>query len=116
LLFIAYIAYFDFEMPRVSEQSLLYIINHVFLPPKLPQKDDFNQSMEVDLLGMVLEALQKFLSFSVSQADADIINQTIGMMKTLVSVLDKTGALLETQLTQAMASLSQNGLFVLLRS
>ncbi len=41
----------------------MYQIHHIFLPPKLPQEDDFEASHERDLLKNVLGAMEQFKAY-----------------------------------------------------
>ncbi|KAG8928196.1 hypothetical protein FRC02_007250 [Tulasnella sp. 418] len=41
-------------------KSLLFIVNHVFMPPKLPQEDDLDEHNERDLCGNVCGAAREF--------------------------------------------------------
>jgi hypothetical protein len=41
-------------------KDLNYIINHVFLPPKLPQKNDSNDTKSASLIEELLAALRSF--------------------------------------------------------
>lgn len=41
-----------------------YIVNHVFLPSKLPQQDDYDEQCEEALLEVVFETLRTFEEFS----------------------------------------------------
>ncbi|KAG8952385.1 hypothetical protein FRC03_012168 [Tulasnella sp. 419] len=45
-----------------SSQSLLFTINHVFMPPQLPQEDDFKHEREQALCQSVLDAAEEFHS------------------------------------------------------
>lgn len=42
------------------ERNLQYIVDHVFLPPKLPRKEDSSWERCVDLTTTVLDALKEF--------------------------------------------------------
>lgn len=42
--------------PELSSEAFEYVVHHVFLPPKLPQRADFNYSHERELLDVVLAA------------------------------------------------------------
>lgn len=44
------------SIPTLSPEAFEYIVHHVFLPPRLPQSDDFNHSHERQLLCVVLDA------------------------------------------------------------
>ncbi|KAI0477366.1 hypothetical protein GGR56DRAFT_636982 [Xylariaceae sp. FL0804] len=45
---------------RLPRAGFLYQVHHVFLPPKLPQQDDFSESSEHELLQTVLGAMERF--------------------------------------------------------
>lgn len=47
----------------LSRDTLLFLVHHVFLPPKLPQKDDSAFGFDFALLEMVIEALGAFRFF-----------------------------------------------------
>ena len=46
----------------LSRDSIMFLINHVFLPPKLPQKNDSQQGFGEVLMDVMIEALQDFLT------------------------------------------------------
>lgn len=48
----------------MARNDLRYIINHVFLPPKLPQQDDHDLELDVALLNEVHAGLTGFLSLA----------------------------------------------------
>ena len=43
------------------ERNLEYIVNHVFLPPKLPRREDSSPEKVIDLTSAVLDALKGFV-------------------------------------------------------
>ena len=47
-------------MTSLSLEATLYLINHIVLPPKLPQADDWNIEYENAVLDLTQQALQKF--------------------------------------------------------
>ncbi|KAI1137706.1 hypothetical protein F5Y05DRAFT_58721 [Hypoxylon sp. FL0543] len=47
----------------LSRLDILYIIHHVFLPPQLPQSDDYNVAHEEALLKAVIETLSEFKAY-----------------------------------------------------
>ncbi|THU85243.1 hypothetical protein K435DRAFT_764380 [Dendrothele bispora CBS 962.96] len=49
------------------DSTLEYIVNHVFLPPKLPQKDDYTMPNEEYLCEIVHQSAMKFRSQYVAQ-------------------------------------------------
>ncbi|KAI0892952.1 hypothetical protein F4806DRAFT_488627 [Annulohypoxylon nitens] len=59
-----------------------YIVNHVFLPSKLPQQDDYDEQREEALLVVVLEALRTFEEFS-KDCDPPVIKSITDSLQTL---------------------------------
>ncbi|KAJ8133115.1 hypothetical protein O1611_g499 [Lasiodiplodia mahajangana] len=56
---------------EMQKSTMEYIINHVFLPPQLPQEDDYSLANESWLLRLALRALYQFESIlQKDQADA----------------------------------------------
>jgi len=51
----------------VPMDDLIYIINHLFLPPKLPQKDDSSPANTRALLSLVTNSVVGFLDVLHSQ-------------------------------------------------
>ncbi|KAI1411964.1 hypothetical protein F5Y13DRAFT_200276 [Hypoxylon sp. FL1857] len=45
---------------KLSKEEIYYIVNHVFLPPRLPQQDDYKVEHEDNLLKAVIQVLAKF--------------------------------------------------------
>jgi len=54
--------------PEISEEELRYIVNHVVLPPELPQKDDSSNENDDVLLRFVHTAAVSFASQLPSNA------------------------------------------------
>lgn len=50
----------DPPVPDESPGNLRYVINHVFLPPRLPQKNDTTPDNELALVGSLHKSLLKF--------------------------------------------------------
>ncbi|XDG05212.1 hypothetical protein ABKA04_004827 [Annulohypoxylon sp. FPYF3050] len=59
-----------------------YIVNHVFLPSKLPHQDDYAEQREEALLVVVLEALRTFEEFS-KDCDPPVIKSITDSLQTL---------------------------------
>lgn len=58
---------------------LRYMIHHVFLPPKLPQKDDTSPKFEGALLNTMIECITKFQSL-IAPNDEEL---TLLMLQTI---------------------------------
>jgi len=84
-----------------------YLIHHLFLPPKLPQKIDLNPSSEIALLSTVEGGLREYynvaelLSDKKRAAKLELATRALGRMQTIV---DEGGALDAPQLAEQIAS------------
>jgi hypothetical protein len=56
----------------VSFEAIIYLIHHIFLPPQLPQKDDYNLKHEKVLLDLTCKALSSFKACMTSDHSAVI--------------------------------------------
>lgn len=45
---------------RMSRESILYAVDHLFLPPKLPQEHDYSPTPVKGMIDFVLQACQEF--------------------------------------------------------
>lgn len=95
-----------------SEQSFLgaleYLINHVFLPPNVPQQDDYDSDHEHILLKIVSNALLGFKSH-VADEWHNVIDSIIGMVENLQKVLGSDGLINKAQLLDTLKKLSVEG-------
>jgi len=90
-----------------SLEELLYILNHVFLPPKLPQEDDTKTGCDIALCYLVHQASREFAGF-LSQHQQQRWSVVRKMLKTL---LETTQALDKDELAQSILSLEDGGQF-----
>ena len=67
------------------------MLNHVFLPPKLPQEDDANASHRAALCRFVYKASCRFTTFlsQAQQQQWSIISQMLKTLLETTQVLDK---------------------------
>jgi hypothetical protein len=86
-----------------------YLINHIFLPPKLPQADDVNMEYEILMLDTTIDRLSKFKGHMLEHSA--IIDAAIAMITTLRDVRDSlsTGAVNEKKLRDSLADLCKEG-------
>ncbi|KAI1175689.1 hypothetical protein F4777DRAFT_549550 [Nemania sp. FL0916] len=100
-------------MPTNST-ALSYIFHHLFLPPKLPQNDDFNIQYEIELLSTVIDGLLLWKRFTTparrEHAEAAII--TIQNMRQAYSGVD--GSLSEAKVRHLLATLTEDAVIPLL--
>ena len=103
-------------MHGVSSNSLpfgaiMYLIHHIFLPPKLPHKDDFDFEYETILLDTTIDILLKFKGY-VTYDQSAIIDSVIAMVSNLRTVRDSggtVGAVSEEKLGNALRDLWKRG-------
>lgn len=91
-----------------SRNDLLYILNHVFLPPKLPQKDEGDDARHVHdiaLISLVHEAAGDFLT-TVSAEYSQRWSSIITMLERLK---DYTEALNQDEIAPDMTSMVEGG-------
>ncbi|KAF8861161.1 hypothetical protein BDZ45DRAFT_618648 [Acephala macrosclerotiorum] len=90
---------------NADREALLYQINHVFLPPELPQKDDTNAFNEKVLMETVISGLKLFRTyFPMNQTYQ--LDHSIRMMHCMISMRDKNGFLDPIILDEKMRRLS----------
>ncbi|KAF2969305.1 hypothetical protein GQX73_g4245 [Xylaria multiplex] len=91
-----------------NSDTLLYIFNHLFLPSKLPQYDDYNASREKSLLSTTIEGLIAWRDCTEpsrrGQADAAI--STMRNMQQAYSTVD--GYLNETEVLGLLTHLTED--------
>jgi hypothetical protein len=88
---------------------LEYQINHVFLPPKLPQEDDMDIRQENLLVSSLLESTRDF-SRECSPSESLHLGRVIGMLEQLLKMkpgLDSSTK--ESVMQEAIEELSEGG-------
>lgn len=93
-----------------TDTSLMYMIHHVFLPPKLPKHGDARRFATTDrvLLQSVQDALRSFASFSNAGKD-ESIRAVDFMIEKMISVTDDDGHIQQELLLDAFVELPNNG-------
>ena len=72
------------DMPQMSENDLRYLINHVFLPPRLPESNDTRPGCDDIFVGSLLSALQKFSELQAeAEEESAVLNCSVKMLKRL---------------------------------
>ncbi|KAL3412906.1 hypothetical protein V8F44DRAFT_645694 [Aspergillus fumigatus] len=100
-------------MPSMSSQKMrsetsLYLVHHIFLPPKLPQEDDYKPEYELMLLEKCVEALQQFKVY-VSDSEADSIAAAVTMVTRLAHICGPNGDVDEKEFRNALTQLYTEG-------
>ena len=76
----------------VFMEDLLYIFNHVFLPPKLPQEDDYDPGHDFALCEFAYHASHDFahsLSDKFQQRKWESVSRMVKGLLKAISILDK---------------------------
>ncbi|KAJ8116579.1 hypothetical protein OPT61_g2025 [Boeremia exigua] len=89
-----------------SAKAITYLVNHIVLPPQLPQADDFNAENERCLLETSLNALKALRSFATAQHDI-ALTHAILTIENLQRGQDSFGNVSETELCKLLGELSR---------
>jgi hypothetical protein len=93
----------------LNPEAVTYLINHVFLPPEVPQSDDFNPKLESIIIKVVTASLQKLLP-STNVRQQVTIAAAIAMITNLSDVHDSaTSHVSENKLRDALVNLCRQG-------
>lgn len=95
-----------------DKTKLKYLIDHVFLPPKLPQDDDSSKSSDAYLLSELLRALEAFTEEHQGPAIAKW-RRTVKAIGRLVSLRDPDGHLSAEKIETEMRHLANSGKYIL---
>lgn len=94
-----------------SAGSLQYIIHHVFLPPKLPQKSDAGPDHDRALTKHVLQALEHFEAIR-GQPQANVASPLlIRMLKNMIESRNWKGGLTQDAVECQMSAMKNTGTF-----
>ncbi|OTA75927.1 hypothetical protein M434DRAFT_383777 [Hypoxylon sp. CO27-5] len=101
------------QLFELSNLDISYMIRHVFLPPQLPQYDDYAVVREEALLNTVIKTLSQFKTY-VEGEQIHMIDSVISSIQTLHQSPDTSSTPSEEQLLTAFELLShQDGTIVL---
>lgn len=89
-------------------EELNYIINHVFLPPHLPQKDDSGVKETNALIDMVLAASELLQNHIPEQEHSEWL-PCIKMMRNMRKLKDKSGNIIAKKLKTALKEMLDGG-------
>lgn len=92
-------------MASFSPSEVEFFINHLFLPPKLPHKDDTNNNLDEGLLRLVTVALAAFNADVPSHQKA-AVDRVMSSIQWLAGLRDGKGAVTEEKLLQALNELN----------
>jgi hypothetical protein len=83
-----------------------YLVHHVVLPPKLPQKDDYNPDHEQCLLDTVIHALQDVEDLVEGPELKALVTSAVGSVTNLYHSRDKYGGVSELELGKLLHKLA----------
>ncbi|CAG7959890.1 unnamed protein product [Penicillium salamii] len=89
-------------------EQTLYLFHHIFLPPEVPQAEDYNAQQEHHLLDSVIDALLSFSDY-VPTADTIIVRKATEMISRLRKAYSPHGSVDEKQLEMSLAELPSRG-------
>jgi hypothetical protein len=98
-----------------DDGDLKYIIDHVFLPPKLPQKYDFDthrkDSLLLDYVTQASKSFADLLAIPIDGQPSSALNVWAILQNTLKTMgpLYADGGLLQDELEAALQSMNVNG-------
>lgn len=91
--------------------AIMYMIHHVFLPPQLPQEDDFDPEHEMKLLNIICETMQMFKACAKPDQQ-EALQSASTMMESLRRILDDLGFISEHELKDVLQELSTKGIVI----
>lgn len=105
----------DDRLPGTSEETnetsnLRYIINHVFLLPKLPQKDDSGPDKDSSLLVACEEAIDSFKSHFYNEELRKLL-VCKKMMRDMLKLRSPSGDLVPEEIERILEAMNDGGNF-----
>ncbi|OJK01293.1 hypothetical protein ASPACDRAFT_51200 [Aspergillus aculeatus ATCC 16872] len=94
---------------RLSTTESRYLLHHVFLPPKLPQEDDYNAVHETVMLDSVIDALARFQDYWQGQESEVVVSVKV-MLTRLRAMRDCDGDVNHVELRKALGELENSGM------
>lgn len=90
-------------------QRLPYIINHVFLPPELPQKDDSHADHDSALIEECEAALESFQAHFPTYTQGKLAACT-KMISKMLMMRDKSGDMMSGKVEASLESMVNRGI------
>jgi hypothetical protein len=92
----------------LSSAAIAYLFHHVFLPPRLPQSDDYDAEHDLALLDSVIRGLSEFKTYATKQQDG-ILASAIEMITRLRDHVGNHGDVIEEKLLKNLKDLDNHG-------
>ena len=94
----------------MSQQAIDYLVHHVFLPPKVPQEDDFPNNHHFFLLDTLANAFEKFQPLATHHA-RDVLNMLDTTIRRLKMLHGGSNEISESKLKDFLLALPKEGMF-----
>ena len=95
----------------LTQNAILYLVHHVFLPPRLPPGNDLDAGHETALLDIVADVLATF-EHCITPSDTGRTKAALGAIRTLRALrqAELSGAIDQGELVKALADLCERGM------
>jgi hypothetical protein len=93
------------------DESLAYIINHVFLPPQLPQEDDSDHVKSLALESLCKTALEQFQRRIPDEQPWGLrVQASIRMMGHMIKLRERSGDMLPQEVATSLGNMGDKGM------
>lgn len=92
----------------MDPDPLKYIINHAFLPPRLPQEDDYNAKYSKVLIETCQTRLKEFVLQAPAEHRQEWVSITL-LLRNMLAVIDGSGKLIRQKLTDVIMKMYIKG-------
>lgn len=100
----------DGDKPAISIDSLAFIIHSVFLPPKLPQRDDSAPESDQALITVLLQSLKKFHATGNHVKANETVVPLMKMLENTTLSRAPNGGLLQSEVEKQLGSMKDLGM------
>lgn len=99
----------DKQEAMERRSDLLYLVNHVFLPPKLPQCDDSGDEQDLVVVQELESALRAYVAHVCPEQDS-VWQACIAMVSSMRSFRDASGELVPSEVEGALEKMCERGM------
>lgn len=93
--------------PLLPRHAVEFLYHHVFLPPKLPQSDDYDSELDLTLMKVCEESLASFKGL-ISHLHQEKIQAAISMLASMQKI-HSDGTVREKELSNALSDVMEHG-------
>lgn len=94
---------------ELSIDEIQYIFRHMFLPPKLPESDDYDDHLDQAILQVTLDSLIKFKQYVSVDPDRTMVDAVCDLLEQMNQILTTNGYLNSVNLKNSLRNLSKTG-------